>query len=200
MKTQTIWLEPSSTPAVRHQAPRPSSDSAKGMAPGSGSLCTPRGATTLEDFKVNNWQAPGPLRLLRLFTTRGILHHTTSAITPVTCPGRVSTSKITNPNVLFSDHILLPSSVFMSFNYSHPLTSSTFSQFISSSSPFFFSLLPFSSSLDFALLSQLHFWNSFLPLSSCYSQLVKPQARLIQLCFVPGPQLPAIVRECHRCI
>ena len=143
MKTQTIWLEPSSTPAVRHQAPRPSSDSAKGLAPGSASLCTPRGATTLEDFKVNNWQTPGPLRLLRLFTTHGILHYTTSAITPVTCPGRVSTSKITNPNVLFSDHILFPSSVFMSFNYDHPLTSSTFSQFISSSSPFFFLLLPF---------------------------------------------------------
>ena len=76
------------------------------------------------------------------------------AITPVMCPGWVSTcncftSKITNPNVPFSDHILLPSSVFKYFNYDHPLTSSTFSQSISSSSPFFFLLLIFSSSLDF---------------------------------------------------
>ena len=203
VKTQTIWLAPSPTPAVRHQAPRPSSDS--GLALGSASLCTPGGATTLEDFKINNWQVPGPLRLLSLLTTSGILHHATSAITPVMCPGRVSTcncftSKITSPNIPFSDHILLPSSVFMYFNYDHPLTSSTFSQSTSSSSPCFFLLLPFAFSVVFCPMTSITLLEFSFAFVFLLLSISKDPSQTDTAPFVPGPRLPAIVRESHRCI
>lgn len=106
----TMWAKFTPTPACCQTSGSQSLSSfIKGIVTEFSSPLYPNSCHWCGWLNVNKHQIPWSLRFFSLLTTKGLLHHSNMAITPVTCSRQSYpfTSKIINSNILFSDCILL---------------------------------------------------------------------------------------------